>query len=82
MALQDTLKEVTNDARKCRIERLLATVDSEDALTLGQALTNPFVKPVTLTKALRKEYGHDAVTDHSVSDWRRKHSTSMEVTGL
>lgn len=80
MALSDTLNDVTHKSQKCKVERLLATVDPEDALTLRQALTNHAVRPVVLTKALRKEYGTDAVTDHSVSDWRRKNLA--EVTGL
>ena len=80
MALSDTLSELTKNARRCKIERLLTTVDAEDALTLRQALSNPHVKPVTLTKALRKEYGADAVTNHSVSDWRRRNT--VELTGL
>lgn len=81
MALLDTLNEISNAAPKCRIERLLSTLGTdEDALTLREALINKAVKPVVLTKALRREYGHDAVTDHSVSDWRRRNL--VEVTGL
>jgi len=30
-----------------------------------------------LTKALRKEYGHAVVTDHSVGEWRRRNSTEL-----
>ena len=80
MALSDTINDITNAARKCRIERLLDTIDAEDAVTLRQALNNRRVKPSVLTAALRKEYGTEAVTHHSVSDWRRKNQT--EITGL
>lgn len=82
MALQDTLKAVTASAPRCRIERLLATVDMEDALTLRGALINSGIRPVDLTTALRREYGKDAVTDKSVGEWRRKNLDATEVNGL
>lgn len=80
MALLDTLNAVTHTTTKCRIERLFNTIGEEDVQTLRQALNNRNIRHADLTKALRKEYGHDAVADKSVASWRTKNLT--ELTGL
>ena len=79
MALSDTLLGFTKSAPapKNRVEILLDTLDGDDLQTLQSALRNPAVNGSALTKALRKEYGHTVVTDHSVGEWRRRNSTEL-----
>lgn len=81
MALSDTLSALPTKARRCRIEKLLAKVSPEDAVTLRNALHQTSLPPIVLTAALNKEYGPDTVSRHSVSDWRRK-NLPTEVNGL
>lgn len=83
MALLDSITHFTGKApaAKNRIDMLLDTLDgTPDGETLAGALRNPNIRPSALTNALRTEYGKDAVTDHSVGDWRRKNIA--EVNGL
>lgn len=82
MALSDTLLGFTKSAPapKNRVEILLDKLEGDDLETLQSALRNPAVNGSALTKALRKEFGTDAVTDHSVGEWRRRNPA--ELTGL
>ena len=85
MALSDTISELTgkSPATKNRVDLLLdkLKVDApEDYKTLTFALRDKNLRPVVLTKAIRKEYGIATVTDHSISDWRSKNIA--ELTGL
>lgn len=85
MALQDTINDVAGKgpAVKNRVDILLDTLlqdKPEDFTTLKAALRDPSVRAVTLTKALRAEYGHETVNDTSVSHWRTKNL--REVNGL
>lgn len=85
MALSDTLSELTGNspATKNRVDLLLEKLldeSPEDFTTLTLALQDKSIRPVVLTKAIRKEYGIATVTDTSVSHWRTKNL--REVTGL
>lgn len=82
MSLHDTLLDCINlaPAPKNRVEALMDTLEGEDLETLYVALRQTAVRAAALTKALRREYGHDVVKDNSVAEWRRKHLTN--VTGL
>lgn len=83
MALSDTLVQFTAKApaAKNRVDILLdKLVGTDDFPVLSAALRNRLVRGADLTKALRKEYGNDAVTDNSVGEWRRKNLA--EVDGL
>lgn len=83
MSLLDSLQEFTASApaTKNRVEILLDRLaGTEDLPTLSTALRNPAISGSTLTKALRKEYGHTVVTDNSVGEWRRRNLS--ELTGL
>lgn len=88
MSLQDSLTHFAgkSPAAKNRIdlllEKLFADGADEDFTTLTLALNNPHLRPSVLTNALRKEYGKDVVTGHSVGDWRRRNLDATEVTGL
>lgn len=82
MALSDTLVSITSKAPavKNRVDILLNSIELDDLRTLETALNNPLIRAVDLTRALRKEYGNDAVKDSSVSEWRKKNIT--DVNGL
>lgn len=85
MALSDTLSELagTGPARRNRVLSLLdnlKTEQSDDYTILLDALNNTAVSASVLTKALRKEYGHEVVKDSSVTEYRRSHNS--EVNGL
>lgn len=85
MALSDTLSELagTGPARRNRVLSLLdnlKTEQSDDYTILLDALNNRAVSASTLTKALRKEYGHEVVKDSSVTEYRRSHNIGL--TGL
>ena len=85
MALSDTLSDLagTGPARQNRVITLLDKLkeeQSDDYTILLDALGNRLVPAATLTKALRKEYGHDIVKDSSVTEYRRSHNVS--VSGL
>jgi len=82
MALLDTLNDITSlaPAAKNRVELLLEQIKGDDLDTLQAALRTPTIRNADLTKALRREYGSGVVTDHSISDWRRKHLA--DVNGL
>ena len=85
MALSDSLAELagTGPATKNRVTILLDRLKeegSDDFTILLDALGNPSLRSATLTKALRKEYGHDIVKDSSVTEYRR--SRNSQVTGL
>jgi hypothetical protein len=77
MSLKDSLDAVTAPVSKNRVDLLLDTLEGEDLATLNSALRNGDIRPFMLTKALRKEYGHAVVTDHSVGEWRRRNSTEL-----
>jgi hypothetical protein len=79
MSLQTTLLSFTKSAPapKNRVEILLDNLEGDDLQTLQSALRNPAVNGSSLTKALKKEYGADAVTDNSVGEWRRRHSVEL-----
>lgn len=85
MALQDTLSELVGKApaTKNRVDLLLSKLEaagSDDHDTLLAALRDKGLRPATLTKAIRKEYGIATVTDTSVAHWRAKNLA--EVNGL
>jgi hypothetical protein len=85
MALASTLNELagTGPARQNRVATLLDKLKedkSDDYTILLDALGNRHVTAATLTRALRKEYGHDIVKDSSVTEYRRSHSS--EINGL
>lgn len=83
MSLLNTITELSGKAQasKNRVEILLDKLDgSDDGDTLATVLRTPSVTSATITKALRKEYGTDSVTDSSVDAWRRKNNA--EVNGL
>lgn len=83
MALADNLAAFAGDAvaTKNRVDLLLEQLeDSEDLEVLQDALNDRRISGATLTRALRKEYGHAVVKDFSVDTWRRKNLA--EVTGL
>jgi hypothetical protein len=85
MSLSETLLDLAGKApaSKNRVELLLGKLKVEapdDYATLGAALQDLSLRPVVLTKAIRREYGVDTVTDTSVSHWRRKNLA--EVDGL
>lgn len=85
MALSDTLSELagTGPARRNRVNILLDKLKeegSDDYSILLDVLGNRQVSASTLTKALRKEYGHEVVKDSSVTEYRRHNNVS--VTGL
>lgn len=82
MSLAKSLEAFTQTApaTKNRVDILLETLTGEDLGTLTGALHNKLVRGADLTKALRKEYGHDVVRDSSVGEWRRKNLS--ELTGL
>lgn len=83
MSLSDTLTELagTGPATRSRIDTLLDKLTgTPDFEVLSNALRNKAVSAATLTKALRKEYGRDAVKDSTVAEWRRRNLS--EVTGL
>jgi len=85
MALSDTLSELAGKApaTKNRIDILLDKLQveaPEDFKTLTFALRDKNLAHHVVTKAIRKEYGHDTVKDDSVGEWRRK--TQREVDGL
>lgn len=79
MALRDRLKKSFTSAN--RVDVLLDELkDSEDLEVLQHALRSKTVSYIGLTNALRAEYGHDALDDNSVSEWRQQHLA--EITGL
>lgn len=85
MALSDSISQFASQsiAPKNRVEMILDDLqakNSEDQDVLEHALADTRIPHHVLTKALRREYGKDAVKDSSVADWRRKHLG--EVTGL
>jgi len=85
MALASTLSALagTGPATRNRVSILLDKLKSEgsdDYSILVDALDNPAVRSSVLTKALRKEYGHDVVKDSSIGDYRR--SRTLNVNGL
>ena len=85
MALSDSLSELagTGPATRNRVVILLDRLKeegSDDYSILVDALDNRGIRSATLTKALRKEYGHDIVKDSSVTEYRR--SRNAQVTGL
>lgn len=85
MALSDTLSELagTGPATRNRVSILLDKLKadgSDDYSILVDALDNKSLRSATLTKALRKEYGHDIVKDSSVTEYRRVRN--IQVTGL
>lgn len=86
MALSDTLSELagTGPAPRNRVLGLLDTLQAEkhdDYSILVDALDNKNISSAKLTKALRKEYGHDIVKDNSVAEYRRTHGR-VELRGL
>jgi len=85
MALQDTLASFTSTApaTKNRVDLLLEKLfeaNTQDFTTLTLALHDKQIRGADLTRALRKEYGKEIVTDTSVDAWRRRNNT--EVNGL
>jgi hypothetical protein len=85
MALADVLNELagTGPASRNRVEILLDKLKAEkpeDYKTLTFALRSRNLSAAQLTKALRKEFGTEAVKDNSVSEWRRRNTA--ELTGL
>lgn len=82
MALADNLAlhRTKGPAKANRVELLLASLEgTEDHGVLMDALRSD-MRNVAITKALRTEYGHDAVTDTSVREYRQRFN--REVTGL
>lgn len=83
MSLSDTLTELAGSgpATFNRIDALLDKLaGTPDFVVLSNALRNRAISAATLTKALRKEYGKDAVKESTVAEWRRRNLS--EVTGL
>lgn len=84
MALSDTLNELAGSgpATRNRVNLLLDKLKEEgsDDYTILLAALDGGVRASVLTKALRKEYGHDIVKDSSVAEYRR--SRNSQVTGL
>lgn len=85
MALSDTLSELADKApaTRNRVDILLDQLQStapEDHRTLTFALRDKNLAHHVITKAIRKEYGHDTVKDDSVGDWRR--NAQREINGL
>lgn len=82
MALLATLNEITAKAPavKNRVDILRDVLTGDDAETLDKALHNAGISSASLTKALRKEYGHDSVKEYSVARWRS--ANLVELTGL
>lgn len=50
----------------------LAKDNTEDHAALLLALTDPNIRNITITRALREEYGHDVVKYNSVAEYRSK----------
>lgn len=82
MSLENTLLSFTSSApaTKNRVEILLDTLEDGDLSTLQAALRNTGISGSALTKALKKEFGEEAVKDNSVAEWRRRNHS--ELTGL
>jgi hypothetical protein len=81
MALLDTLNMHTGKgpAITNRVKILLEKLaDSEDHATLLAALHDSSIRNAALTKALRAEYGSNAVTDSSVREYRVKHMAQVD----
>ncbi|WP_346927344.1 hypothetical protein [uncultured Arthrobacter sp.] len=86
MALADSVTHFAGKApaTKNRVDLLIDRLGAEkspDLPILLSALRDGSLRPSALTNALRKEYGHDAVKDTSVSLWRRQHLVT-DVNGL
>lgn len=84
MALSDTLSELsgTGPAPRNRVNILLDKLKAEgsDDYTILVDALDSGVRASVLTKALRKEYGHDVVKDSSVAEYMRHRN--VQVTGL
>jgi hypothetical protein len=81
MTLKSELNAKTNAPQKNPVDKLLTELESsEDYDVLRDALVNPEVPALALTKALRRTYGKRVVKDDSVKLWREQHL--REVTGL
>ena len=79
MSLRDRLTKTPAKANP--VDALLEDLkDSEDLEVLQQALRSKSVSYIGLTRALRREYGHNVVEDNSVAEWRQTHLA--EITGL